>query len=197
LQVIHNISYDVISASGSGLFVVDSCFIKGAKGIDQYANTNVLNTVFVNAVGSSHGIQKNWGVLYAYNCLFTGFNSGVWGWGSAVVKNCIAFNNGTDFSGGLTIDHCASDDNSGTNPITVSNWADQFYSVNYVADGDFRLKSTSVLLSAGVGPGVDRDVPVNDILSFSRSGTSATVGPFEHEYGYGYYIPHPVPGRPI
>jgi len=184
LQAIQNSCWDVIRAFGSGLFVVDSCFIKGAKGIDQYANTNVLNTVFVNAVGSSHGIQRNWGVLYAYNCLFTGFNSGVWGWGSAVVKNCIAFNNGTDFNDGLTIDHCASDDNSGTNPITVSNWGDQFYNASYATDVDFRLNTTSVLLGAGIGPALDVNVPLLDILGYSRSGSTATVGPFQYSWDF-------------
>lgn len=158
----------------------------------------VENNVMVGNGSGNYGLRVNGGsnsVLHAYNNIITGFAYGIAGTGATwttTAKNNAVFGNTDDFftnAGTLTIDHCASDDGDGTNPVAVSNWASQFYNANYLTDLDFRLNQTSVLLDAGVGPGVDANVPTTDILEYARSGSTATVGPFEHEWDWVFELP--------
>ena len=115
-----------------------------------------------------------------YNSLVRGFVKG-FNIGTYTVKNSIVFDNTTDFAGG-TVDHCASDDGNGTNPVSISNWDDEFYNPNYTVDFDYRMSLGSHLRDAGVGPSVDSDVPTDDIVGDTRSGATASVGPFENQY---------------
>jgi hypothetical protein len=117
----------------------------------------IENNVIVGYGTGGYGIRRNLGNgdMYAYNNVVVGHGSGLDGSGPAIAsKNNVVFNNNDDFSGNVVVDHCASDDGDGTSPIAVTSWADQFYNANYIADCDFRLKSTSVLLNVGVGPAI-------------------------------------------
>lgn len=150
--------------SGTGTVVFDNCVLSGNTKA-RYALHFYVNTTH-----------------RAYNCVINGCQYGVHRTsGTSVAKNCSVFNNSVDdFVGTITIDHCASDDGDGTNPISVSNWADQFYNASYETDVDFRLKDTSVLLDAGIGPDSDANVPTKSMGSAYRFGTFTDVGPFNH-----------------
>lgn len=140
-------------------------------------------------------LQQGTSTVKVYNCLMAeGTNGVLRAAGTITAKNCSVFDFSTDFNGTITVDHCASDDGTGTNPIAVANWADEFYNVDYVTNADFRLEPTSVLLDAGIGPALDADVPTTDILDYSRSGNNAAVGAFEHEWDYEPCIPNILHG---
>lgn len=152
-------------------------------------NENVSETV-----GDAVRFSSNLTTSSIYNSVVRGFQYGVSKNGEAVTaKNCIVFDCSDDFSGITTIDHCASDDGDGTNPVSVSSWTDQFYSATYRADNNFTLKNTSVLLNAGIGPSIDALVPTTDIINLLRSGNTSTVGPFERYFGWKRS--RPIPGR--
>lgn len=164
-------TYDAYFSSwyytGTGIVMFSDCVLSGATKV-RYALHFYKNI--------THKV---------YNCVINGCQYGVHRTnGTSIAKNCSVFNNNDDFYGTITIDHCASDDGDGTNPIAVSNWADEFHNASYLADVDFSLKNTSVLLDAGVGPSIDSEVPTDDILEYGRSGDTATVGPFEHYFGW-------------
>ena len=150
---------------------------------------NVSNSVIVDANGTarSRGVRiESSGKII--NCAITGLIYGASVNTGVNITNGEVFNNTDDFLGTGTIDHCASDDGDGTNPISVSDWADEFYKADYLTDLDFRLKSTSVLLGAGVGPVLDANVPLTDIITYERDGDTATVGPFEYYWNYNPYV---------
>jgi len=161
----------------------------------SYVATGTVN--FINSVFNSQNLVgnclyiKSGGIVNIYNCGFTGarHEAVLRASGTVVIKNSFSFNNVDDFYGTATIDHCASDDGDGTNPIAVANWADQFHNPNYAAEFDFSLTGTSVLLDAGIGPDSDANVPTTDILAYDRSGLTATVGAFEHEWDWSPVVP--------
>ncbi len=118
------------------------------------------------------------------------YNSVVYGGGAAgvemdggtwTIKNIASFNNtGSDFQddtgGSPTLDYNASDDGSGTNPVTPANWANVFENA---AGGDFRLKSTDTdLHDSGT------DNPGSGLYSNDIEGTARVslwdIGAFEY-----------------
>jgi len=164
-----NGSYIVYIRGGTVLLINDVITTSGTAWMAVYAHAGAPTVGIYNSVISTNGAGQ--GVVVAT--------------GATSVVNCSVFDNTDDFTGAFAaIDHCASDDGDGTDPVTVVSWGAQFYNTNYDTDSDFRLKSTSVLLDAGVGPGVDVNVPTDDILDNARSGSTATVGPFEHKWDY-------------
>lgn len=92
-----------------------------------------------------------------------------------VVFGCSSSDIGSRFD---VIQYCASDDDDGSNPVSISDWDDQFYNPDYIADLDFRLAEGSDLLNAGAGSSVG-GVPTSDIVNVTRSTSAASVGPFE------------------
>jgi hypothetical protein len=185
---------------------VKNCIIRASGGSSQLIKVDatvggkffIRNNVFQqtatpqSSIGIYGGLPSG-STLHIYNNVVVGLWRGVWRYttGTVTAKNNSVFNNSDfDISTNCTVDHCATDDVFGTNRIVVSNWAAQFHNANYIADSDFNLQSKSVLLNAGIGPALDADTPATDTLEYSRSGDTATVGPFEHEV----YIPHPLPG---
>jgi photosystem II stability/assembly factor-like uncharacterized protein len=190
---------------------LENCLLAVASGVSIHSymiwqratNTSTLSirNCVLNYEGA--GVCSGTAILFEggnskiYNSIVRGFTTGLNqnGVQTVVSKNCAVFDNTNDFGTITTIDHCASDDGDGTNPITIASWAAQFASASYATATDFRLLSTSELLNAGVGPSVDALVPSTDILAFTRSGATSTVGPFEHWSGYVNYFPHPLPGR--
>ncbi len=138
---------------------INNCRIKGAgtstkRGI--YASDAQVDIQIWNCIIYS---EKNDGILLnlntvsvfntiIYNCTTDGFELDG---GAAVIENCVIFNNGDDFDivGIATIDHCASDDGDGTNPIAPldADWDNEFVDA---ANGDFSLKSGGNLFGAGI-----------------------------------------------
>lgn len=175
--------------SGTSTYIVDKCIVRiggsgtgtgyGIRSNDATARTvNITNTI-VQQVGTPGGRRD--GIVFntvntgsVYNCIAEGF-SGTSAIGIAnadTIKNTASFDNTDDFSGG-TISYCASDDGDGTNAVTGLTWANEF--VDYV-NGDFRLKSGSSLIGAGIGPSSDGAVPSADIAGVARSGTTTDIG---------------------
>jgi len=126
---------------------------------------------------------------FFYNNILTGGGYGFWiNQSNVTIKNCSVFYfSSDDFrihvgETNVVIDHCASDDGDGTNPIPVSDWGNEFLNPNYLEDGDFRLKPGSVLIKAGVGPASDSNVPVDGMRSAYRHGLVCDAGPFQYSF---------------
>lgn len=106
-----------------------------------------------------------------YNCVFRGGASGAINPDNCV--NCAFFGFATQGGSSGNYKYCATVNNTGTNPVTVSSWNDAF--INY-ANFDYRLKTGSALIGAGIGPSSDASVPTTDIAGNTRSGTTTDVG---------------------
>jgi len=111
---------------------------------------NCINT------GGGRLLDFNAGTAYVYNSIAYGSSQDgirfIVG-SSGAIYNTVSFKNSDDFDfhGGITVDHCASDDGDGTNDVAESGggveWPDDFVDA---ANGDFTLKATSNLVGAGV-----------------------------------------------
>jgi hypothetical protein len=189
LQTVTNSISLHIYTNSTAIVTMDSCIVKVVASSIYYTVwgrgsshvLNILNCVVADVgntprcVGiglSAPGIVRN--------TLIRGFVFGHNTSAGCDSKNCIVFDNGTDFAGSGNVDHAASDDGNGSNPIAIPYWAPQFASTSYAADVDFRLRSTSSLVQVGVGPSIDPLVPATDIIGNARSGATASVGPFEN-----------------
>jgi len=169
----------------------DEYFISGSpSGGKWYFHDNV-----VQSYGGSGGLVQsvylnstNDTPVYFYNNLITRGWRGISVYQSNVtIKNCTVFGFGEDIrvavgQTNVVVDRCASDDGYGTNPISVSDWGDEFLNPNYLEDGDFRLKPGSVLIKAGVGPASDSNVPVDGMRSAYRHGLVCDAGPFQYSF---------------
>jgi len=131
-----------------------------------------------------HGAYLQSGAMRTLNTIIRGFRYGVVrDAGTSIVTNCLVFdNNDADFYGTNTIDYCASDDDTGTNTVLISNWDDQFADASYATSLDYRLSATSDLLGSGIGPTADANVPSTDIIGTARVGATCDVGPFETDH---------------
>jgi hypothetical protein len=105
-----------------------------------------------------------------YNCTaYTGFRGFTRTAGTVTCTNCIAANQiaaGSSFNGTITVDHCCSDDGTGTNAQTPSGgvWTNEF-----VTDGsDFALKVGGNCVGNG------SDDPGAGLYSDDITGTART-----------------------
>jgi len=193
LQIVSNRSQDLCiymaSSTCASAVTINRCILHSiieanSTGIVwQRNNTSTLlmtNCVMNGRGYAPYGISAQGTATSIYNCLITGTTTGVVRYGGTVtVKNCSVFNNNDDFGVSITtIDHCASDDGDGDNPIAVSSWSAQFVKANYATASDFRLRTDSVLRNAGVGPASDANVPTDSMGSAYRYGSTTDVGPF-------------------
>ncbi len=125
-----------------------------------------------NSVATYSGISLQTATVgNFYNCVFWGANTGVTNADNCV--NCAFFGFATQGGSSPIYKYCATVNNTGTNPITVSNWADVF--VDYT-NFDYRLKAGAALIGAGIGPASDANVPTTDIAGNPRSGTTTDAG---------------------
>lgn len=139
------------------------------------------------------------GTMYCYNCTSSGSTFGFKrDGGTVVITNSIGFNNYDDFYGTITVDHCASDDEDGTNAVNISpgateatDWAACF--TDY-ANGDFSLKNYT---GTGKVIGMGTDNPGSGLYSDDIIGTTRSsvwdIGAFEYVAGGGATLPlkHP------
>lgn len=183
---------------------VNGCYIRmgstgrssatsGAAGISATGSATGrvynINNCIVTDVGSASavatrgifGVTSNAATYNIYNCTIQGITgSAINSRGidaqvsdTVIIKNSAVFNTGDDFNNCDTINYCASDDGDGTNAVTGLVWTNQFE--DYVA-GDFRIKTNSSLIAAGVGPTIDVNVPILDISGIARSGATTDIG---------------------
>ena len=106
-----------------------------------------------------------------YNCFFHGGATGATNPDNVV--NCAFFGYTTQGGSSGNYKYCATVNNTGTNPITVSDWNAVFQDY---ANFDYRLKAGAALIGAGIGPASDANVPVTDIAGNPRSGTTTDAG---------------------
>jgi hypothetical protein len=123
---------------------------------------------------ASSGATSNFYNCLAYNCYIGFFRDN----GTCNVYDSVAFKTSNDFSGTITADYCASDDNDGTNNVAESGggaeWPDDFTDA---AGGDFTLKATSALVGAGGKAGSSL---FSDDIDGTARGAAWDVG--AHEY---------------
>ncbi len=137
---------------------------------DADAKVTVWNTIIHDA--STYGIYFDGSTLDVYNSVVYGDNSQMGinrVAGTVTVINTAVLNTTNDFNGTMTIDHCASDDNDGTNNVAESGggaaWPDDFVDA---ANGDFTLKSGSGLVGGGI------DDPGSGLYSDDINGDART-----------------------
>lgn len=169
------------------IVAISECVIEaGATGggiriNDSGASWDLWNCTVINDQGpggADEGIYFDNGVTHrAFNCTIRGFTSGIErDAGTAIVTNCIAYENTDDFEGTITILTCGSDDGDGTDPQAPldGNWANEFTDhVNH----DYSLKSGGNMVGKGTdnpGSGLYSD----DIINVARSSTW-DIGAFE------------------
>ncbi len=142
---------------------------------DASVTVDIWNCVCFNPAtsGASEGIYiAVANTVNIYNCTVYGSDDGIErDAGTVTVINCAVFNNLDDFDGTMTIDHCASDDNDGTNNV-AGNEADATWSTDFAdaANGDFTLLTGSPLKGGGIddpGSGLFDD----DINGDTRTST--------------------------
>jgi hypothetical protein len=107
-----------------------------------------------------------------YNCVFRG-RAGQANTPDNCV-NCVFFefsSIGASSSGNYK--NCVTVTGTGTNPVTVSDFALVFQDYERF---DYRLRANSPLIGAGIGPTADAAVPTTDIAGNTRSGSTTTVG---------------------
>ncbi len=163
-----------ISAPGDATqdSLIDSCYFESTSGSGAIVinDTNRVLTVqncIIDASGANDGINFNGTTLNVYQTVVYGatYDGVEFDGGDGEVINCAVFNvTGTDFDivvgSTVTIDHCASDDGTGTNAVSPSgsDWANEFVDA---ANGDFTLVAGGNLENGGTtitgGPSTDMD----------------------------------------
>jgi hypothetical protein len=182
------VSIGTIAAGGSDIRIT-SCYIRGSladtgfglQGIivsDADVTVYIVNTIVAQtgdiADTGSFGISiANCTNVYLYNCTVASCRIGIsQSAGTVVATNCVVINTANDFSGTITVDHCASDDADGTNAqdftAEATDWNKVF--TDY-ANGDFTLKNYTTSPCC-VGTGTDD--PGAGLYSDDITGTART-----------------------
>lgn len=168
------------------------------RSVSYELNGIAYNNAIVGISNTQYGIYTNlnkWWFSAGCNVVI-GFGVGAYchttTYHYGALHNNAIFNSSTEDINSRwdVVDHCASDDGDGTNPVSISDWANQFYNPNYASELDFRLVEGSDLLNAGAGSSVG-GVPSNDIMGETRSASDASVGPYE--FDWTHYGPSPTP----
>jgi hypothetical protein len=157
-------------SDGDATHTVVNCIVEGIS-----TGSGIGNGIYIACDGDA-------GTSRITNCTVYNCRRAIMdGTGSKInVYNTVSFNNEDDFYGTFNvIDHCASDDNDGTNNVAESgggaSWPDDFEGA---ATGDFRLKSTSNLVGAGLDDPLANGLGSPDIDGTTRSDWD--VGAFEY-----------------
>lgn len=131
---------------------------------------HVRNTVVTGFNGAGIQSQSGSGEMWAYNTVVANCGSGFNGGGAFTAKNCIAYNNTTDFAGTYAAStNNASEDGTApdTNEVTIT--TDPF--VDF-AGGDFHIESGSEVHDAGADLSADANFPFSDDFDgATRTGT--------------------------
>lgn len=136
------------------------------------ARNCIVDVVNANSAAANSGISlQSATVGNFYNCVFRGAGTGATNGDNMV--NCAFFGFATQGGASGNYKYCATVNNTGTNPVTVSDWNAAFQDY---ANFDYRLKAGSPLIGAGIGPTGDASVPTTDIAGNTRLGTITDVG---------------------
>lgn len=177
-----------VNKNSNGNVIGDRCYFwAGGSGAvtNAYAfvTSNTITVTWYNCIfratntsaTNNYAYQKFNATSTLYNCTVdAGTAAGSVGIRASTSTNC-AVRAATQFSSAVATSYCASAAGTGTNAVTVSNWADQWVDGDA---GDYRLKSGSSLIGAGIGPASDLNVPTTDIVGNARSGTTTDIGPY-------------------
>ena len=184
-----NYIFDIWGIGASSDLRYSECrFTGAATSIALTTGDGDVNMIVENCIFDdwSQGLYMSAGEFKINNNIFYDNGTGIYlgaSVGTTTIKNNALFNNTDDIndSSSATIDYNASVDNDGTNNVAESSsdthWTDDFEDA---ANGDFRVKSTSNLVGAGVGPGTDSDIPTIDMGGDTRSGATCDVGADEY-----------------
>ena len=114
--------------------------------VDSDLRLTAWNSIFYNSP-DGYGAYTNTSGTGFLNCIIYGCKTGL---RATNAIDCAVFKNNDDFNGG-TIDHCASDDNDGTNNV-AGNEADADWTTDFVdaANGDFTILVDSPLMDGGI-----------------------------------------------
>jgi hypothetical protein len=127
---------------GSGIYINDSD-----------ANVMIWNCLVYQPGGDTEA-GKQFGIVAAAASSVTVYNTGVYNWrygiyvttGNVWAYNSWVYKNQDDFFG-ITVDHCASDDNDGTNNVDEGTWDDNF--VDRSGTSNFKLVDNANLDDSG------------------------------------------------
>lgn len=187
-----------VYTAGANRFRISKCILKGnlsgtagsLAGIYFGLSSNnivaqvwdCIITDFVNGATSGiYGIRVYSGAtnIEIYNCVIRNNYIGIRDGGSVVTtaKNCAVFDSTDDFNETFAaIDHCASDDGDGTNPVSPSggSWSNEF--TDYTND-DFTLKDGNCHNGGVDNPG--SGLFLDDIIGVTRISTW-DIGAFQY-----------------
>lgn len=170
---------DRFTPANSELYV-DSCYVdcnsadQGIEIGDADTTAYIRNNVIIGPQANFRGgLVATAGTIYAYDNIFYGLYDGIRNLGGTTTAvNCASFNNSNnDFNSVTTVDHCISDDGTGTNAQTIV--GDEFTNP---ATGNFTAVASTAIDGNGIGPTSDANVPTLDIEGDTRSGTTCTIG---------------------
>ena len=148
---------------------------------------NFITNFFDGSTGGSEGIyigsSATGSDILAYNGVIYGFDDGAEDDspddGLTCVNLAVINNVAQDFDSVANVDHCLSDDGSGTNAQTPSGASHTNEFVD-PANEDFTAVETGNI-QFGIGPSADANVPSPDIEGDPRSGSTAFIGVDEPE----------------
>jgi hypothetical protein len=136
------------------------------------AKNCIVDVINSNSSGSNSGISLQTATVgNFYNCVFRGAGTGATNGDNLV--NCVFIGFSTQGGSSGNYKYCVTVNGTGTNPVTVSSWADTF--IDY-QNFDYRLRTGSALIGTGIGPSADASVPTTDIAGNTRSGSTTDVG---------------------
>lgn len=166
--------------------LLKNLLIKGGRYGIICGGTSVGNKFFENCIiiDTADDSIRGCGdaTSHIYNCTVSG--SGDLGINSqntacpvfnCVVTDCI--DNCFQNVSGTYSDYNYSDDGTAPGTNSLTNQSDPFEDAS---NGDFRIKSDSNAIDAGIGPSSDSDVPQYDIDGTERTGSSCDIGAWEY-----------------
>lgn len=176
-----------IHCNGTGAVVIDSVKFKNRSSsttggsaivgssaipVSVTAYNCISDGSYYTGTATSGGINLQTATVgNFYNCVFRGTGTGAVNPDNCV--NCAFIGFATQGGSSGNYKYCATVNGTGTNPITVSNWATVF--VDYT-NFDYRLLAGAALIGAGIGPTADVNVPTTDIAGNPRSGATTDAG---------------------
>jgi len=193
----------ILSTTASNKLLFSNLVIKGTcagtgggygMSIDD-ADTNLIiwNSIVYDIVSGAdvnfQGIRVTNGTVnilnsVVHNCYDNIIQTG----GTVSCYNTASFDSGhEDFDGTITIDHCASDEGAGTNPVAPSgsDWANEF--PDYGTD-NFTLTSGGNLAGGGTDDPLGDSTADTDIIGNSRT-SPWDIGAFEYIGAEGSSVP--------
>lgn len=187
--------YPILFGEYRNSMTVKNCTVRGGySGIYGGSYSYSLSVINCIAIGAQRGgielTANSNGDDYIVNCTaydnvksgyaYRGGITAGGGSGTIHVKNCISMDNGNDdfYSGSHTPEYCISSDATADGTGCLANQSLSSLDFENTTSGseDLRIGADSVAIGAGIGPGADSDIPVEDIDGDTRSGSTTDIG---------------------